>query len=101
MYSDSQLIRIMDQATIYMCACPAQVGDMARKLRYLFAYQQKCLESGSSDINQEVHERIALATREAHRLMETCLQDILRLEGWDLETLEMPAGLRKLRDELI
>ena len=98
MFSDSQLTRIIDQATIYMCACPAQVGDMVYKLRHLFAYQQKCLERSGSDINREVHDRIALATSEAHRQMEICLQDILHIEKWDMDTLEMPEGLRQLRD---
>jgi len=100
-YSEKQLTRIVDEATIYTCACPAQVAEMLRKLRHLFAYQQNCMARGSSDINEKVHDRIAMAASEAHRLMEACMQDILRLEGWDPETLEMPAGLRQLRDQSI
>jgi hypothetical protein len=97
-YSSDQLETIIDQATIYLCACPAQVADAMRKLRYLFDYQKGCVARDSSDINREVHERIASATAEAHRIMETCMGDILRLEGWDPVTLKMPAGLRQLLD---
>jgi hypothetical protein len=43
-----------------------------------------------------VHHRIAQATIEAHRIMETCMQDILRIEGWDQETLKMPDNLREM-----
>jgi len=100
-YSDDQLVRVIDEATIYMCACLAQIAEMTRKLRNLFAYQQNCLARDSSDINREVHDRIALAASEAHRLMEICMQEILHIEGWDPETLTMPVGLRQLRDQSI
>ena len=33
----------------------------------------------------------------AHQELEACLFDVLELEGWDLEELEMPPGLRELR----
>lgn len=98
-YSDRQLEKIVDEATIAMCACPAQVAGMISKLRQLFAYQQNCVERGSSEVSEEVHERIGQATSDAHRIMEQCMQDILRLEGWDETTLDMPAGLRQLRDQ--
>lgn len=98
-YSDRQLEKIVDEATIAMCACPAQVAGMISKLRQLFAYQKNCGERGSSEVSEAVHERIALATSEAHQLMEQCMQDILRIEGWDETTLDMPAGLRQLRDQ--
>jgi hypothetical protein len=98
-YSDQQLAKVVDEALVYMCACPAQVAGMLSKLRQLFAYQQECAERGSSGVSDEVHERIAQATSEAHRIMEQCMQDILRIEGWDETTLAMPAGLRQLRDQ--
>jgi hypothetical protein len=33
--------------------------------------------------------------------MEACLERVLEIEGWDRKTLKMPAGLRKLRDDLL
>ena len=98
-YSDRQLEKIVDEATIAMCACPAQVAGMISKLRQLFTYQKNCGERGSSEVSEAVHERIALATSEAHLLMEQCMQDILLIEGWDETTLDMPAGLRQQRDQ--
>ncbi|TCS72107.1 hypothetical protein EDC61_10621 [Sulfuritortus calidifontis] len=95
-FSAEQLHSIKTQGMIYVCACPAQVADQISKLRGLHAYQQQCLQSGTNE--RTVHERIAAATREAHAVMEQCLADVLALEGWDPETLEMPAGLRQRRD---
>lgn len=96
LYSARQLATIINQATIYICACPAQVAEMVGKLRHLYDYQQNCVARERTDINTEVHDRIAQATVEAHRIMETCMQDILRIEGWNLETLEMPENLREM-----
>lgn len=96
MYSAAQLEKIIDEATIYICACPAQVAKMVSKLRHLHDYQQNCLARESTDINREVHDRIAQATVEAHRIMEACMDDILRIEGWNPETLKMPDDLREL-----
>ena len=52
----------------------------------------------STEINKEVHsDRIAQATVEAHSIMEACMQDILQIEGWDVETLKkMPENLREI-----
>ena len=97
-YSDGELGTVVEQATFYMCACPAQVADTVRKLRHLYAYQKNCIARGSNEINVEVHNRIAQATVEALDVMESCMQDILRIEGWNPVTLEMPEGLRALRD---
>ncbi|PKO88350.1 MAG: hypothetical protein CVU16_14150, partial [Betaproteobacteria bacterium HGW-Betaproteobacteria-10] len=48
-----------------------------------------------------VHQTIAAATLEAHVLMENCMEKVLIMEGWDLVTLKMPEGLRRLRDDLL
>lgn len=95
-YSAKQLETVINQATIYVCACPAQVAEMLSKLRHLYDYQQNCIARERTDMNTEVHNRIALATVEAHSIMEACMQDILRIEGWDLETLKMPDNLREM-----
>ncbi len=98
-FDDTQLKHIIDQAMIYMCACPAQVASQILQLRQLYAYQRGCLERGA--VLDAVHEHIAAATEEAHARMEDCLDAVLKLEGWDRERLEMPAGLRRQRDQII
>ena len=48
-----------------------------------------------------VHARIMNSLCAAHAELETCLGDVLALEGWDPATLAMPEGLRQLRDDLL
>ena len=40
------------------------------------------------------NERIAEVSKQAHQLMEQCLDEILDLEGLDKNKLEMPTGIR-------
>jgi len=98
-FSSSELERIIEEAMIYMCACPAQVANQILQLRQLIAYQQDCLTSPGNP--GEVHRCIAAAAMDAHARMEGCLDQVLDIEGWDRTTLRMPAGLRQLRDDLI
>lgn len=98
-FSSEELCKIINEALLYQCACPAQVAELAGKLRQLYAYQQRCREQ--NPLLQEAHERIAGAVAEAHAVMEACLDDVLTIEQWDRGTLEMPATLRQRRDELI
>ena len=98
-FRQDQLERIIDEATIYMCACPAQVAVKVGNLRELIRYQNRCIEQGGTE--GEVHRAIAQAASDAHAIMEDCLDRVLDMEGWDRETLKMPEGLRKLRDEEI
>lgn len=98
-FSDDQLIRILNEASIYLCACPAQVCRQIQGLRALYAYQENCQIEPQA--NRQVHDLIAQAADEAHARLEQCLDDILTLEGWDRQSLKMPDGLRKLRDEAI
>ncbi len=98
-YTDQQLEKIVEEATIYMCACPAQVAAQLRQLRELYRYQSSCaLEPGNE---QSVHREIATSTITAHALMEDCLEKVLRLEGWDPVSLKMPDGLRSKRDTIL
>lgn len=92
-FSDVQIIRILEQAAIYACACPAQVCKAINQQRGLFNYQARCINSSDTDL--AVHRRIAEATRRTHAELETCLQDVLDMEGWDMATLTMPTGLAK------
>jgi len=92
-FSPAELVRILEQAAIYDCACPAQICKELGSLRALYDYQAHCLNL--TDTDTQVHERIAAATRIAHVEMEACLETVLALEGWDRQTLEMPSYLQK------
>lgn len=98
-FSEAQLHAIIEQAVIYMCACPAQVAEQILNLRGLFSYQKQCL--ASVGLSEEVHTAIAEATQRAHDEMETCLEHIITLENWDRATMTMPPGLRQFRDAQI
>ncbi len=98
-FSDSELERIVDEATIYMCACPGQVAVQLRSLRELYSYQVSCEQEPESD--KKVHQTIAAATALAHELMEQCMNRVLEIEGWDRSTLKMPEGLRRKRDDFL
>ena len=93
-FSQEILRKIVQQAMVYQCACPAQVCKAIGQVRELHAYQQDCLTR--TDTDKAVHERIAATCARNHADLEQCLEDVLRLEGWDLTTFEMPAGLDKL-----
>ena len=91
-FSQASLTKILDQSVLYQCACPAQVCRHISQQRALYAYQSECLNL--TDVDLAVHRRIADAVRSNHAEMESCLEDILRMEGWDMETLEMPDVLK-------
>ncbi len=93
-FSKEVLMRIVEQAMIYQCACPAQICKAISQVRELYAYQQDCLTM--SDTDKAVHERIAATCARNHGELEQCLEDVLKLEGWDLTTYEMPSNLDKL-----
>lgn len=93
-YPRESLVRIIEQAMIYQCACPAQVCKALFQIRELHAYQLACCTR--SDTDHAVHERIAAACERNHAELEQCLEDVLRLEGWELDTLTMPESLNKL-----
>ena len=97
-FTDAELEKIINEAMLYMCACPAQVAAQISDLRGVLRYQRNCLQTASGAAIQ-VHQTIAEATLQAHRQLEQCLDQVLQLEGWDRQTLTMPAGLRQLRDD--
>ena len=98
-YSSTQLQPILDQAGIYMCACPAQLAAQMMELRTLHQYQMNCM-SEMPDM-ADSHRTIADAVFRAHALLEEALDRVLDIEGWDKTSLKMPDGLRKKRDELL
>lgn len=94
-FSGSELMKILDEATVYQCACPAQLAQNLLQLRELYKYQKLCRSTRDADYG--VHERIMVSVERAHDELESCLFDVLELEGWDLEDLVMPPGLRERR----
>lgn len=98
-YSSTQLQLILDEAGIYMCACPAQLAAQMMELRTLHQYQMNCM-SEMPDM-ADSHRTIADAVFRAHALLEEALDRVLDIEGWDKTALKMPDGLRKKRDELL
>lgn len=93
LFNTAQISKIIDQALMYQCACPAQVSRTIFELRELYDYQTQCANDTAND--RLVHETIAAATEQAHVLMEQCLIRVLEIEGWDPSTLTMPESLRK------
>ncbi len=94
-FTSLQLAIVNNQAALYTCACPVHISMQITNLRKLFDYQQTCMEMpAESDMHIQVHQRIAEVTKQAHKLMEQCLDEILDMEGWDKEKLEMPVGTR-------
>lgn len=90
-FSNEVITRILEQSVVYQCACPAQVCRSINELRALFVYQADCLNLTDTDI--AVHRRIVDAVQIGHAEMEKCLEDILLLEGWDMNTFKMPEAL--------
>jgi len=92
-FNTTQISKVIDQALMYQCACPAQVCRAIFELRELYDYQIKCANDTAND--RLVHETIAATAEQSHMLMEECLVKILEIEGWDPTTLIMPESLRK------
>ena len=92
-YSDKQLTFIRKQAMIYQCACPAQICESIENIRMLYKMQESCLDI--NDIDKSVHECIKETAEKTHDELEQCLATILQIEGWDMNSLIMPAHLSK------
>ena len=92
-FNSAQISKVIDQALVYQCACPAQVCRAIFELRELYEYQMNCASDSAND--DLVHKTIAAATEKSHEMMEECLQKILEIEGWDQSTFAMPEGLKK------
>ena len=88
----TELDQVINESLVYMCACPAQVASAILKLRELYDYQLACQSDSSNQVL--VHQAIAHSTVIAHAEMEACMEQVLRLEGWDMATLTMPPALR-------
>lgn len=98
-FTDSELNVVVEQGVVYMCACPSQVAHALQQLRAIMRYQADCLKNPSND--KRVHESILQHASEAHTIFENCLDEVIRIEGWDRTTLRMPEGLRvKLLQEI-
>jgi hypothetical protein len=95
LFTDAEIGTVIEQAMIYMCACPAQVATTLRTVRELHRYQERCMALPKA--NKTVHAEIANAAMAAHTVLQECLLKIIELEGWDRKTLQMPAGLREFQ----
>lgn len=92
-FDATQMSKVLDQALVYQCACPAQVCRAIFELRDLHDYQLNCANDTTND--RAVHDAIAQSTERAHQVMEECLARVLEIEGWNMTTLIMPESLRK------
>lgn len=92
-FDDTKLVKIKNQAIIYQCACPAQVVDSLFSSRELWRYQDKCENTSNTDV--KVHKRIKQSIEQIHAELEKCLEDVLIMEEWDMESLKMPQTLKK------
>ena len=92
-FDAAQISKVIDQALVYQCACPAQVCRAIFELRDLYEYQMNCASDSVNDAL--VHQTIAAATEKSHEAMEECLRKVLEIEGWDLTTFTMPQALKK------
>lgn len=92
-FPSTQINKVIDQSLVYQCACPAQVCKTIFELREMYEYQMNCANDTAND--RLVHETIAAATAEAHKIMEACLARILEIEGWDMQQMCMPENLKK------
>ena len=97
-FNSSQLSKVIDQALIYQCACPAQVCKAIFELRELFDYQMNCASDTKND--ELVHKTIAAAAEVSHEIMEECLKKILEIEGWDQTDFRMPESLKQKSPKL-
>jgi len=93
-FEKKELQKILDQAVIYRCACPAQLAELMLSARKVYDYEQRCLNETENNL-PETHHAISRAVEQSHAIYEDCLEHILEIEGWDRETLEMPEGLRE------
>ena len=92
-FNASQISKVIDQALIYQCACPAQVCKAIFELRELYDYQMNCASDNKN--NALVHKTIAAAAEVSHEIMEECLKQILQIEGWDQSNFIMPELLKQ------
>ena len=97
-FNASQISKVIDQALMYQCACPAQVCKAIFELRELFDYQMNCANDSINDA--AVHNTIAAAAEVSHQIMEECLEKILEIEGWDQTNFVMPESLKQKPSKL-
>ncbi|MCK9636866.1 hypothetical protein V3O24_05370 [Methylobacter sp. Wu8] len=92
-FSNEIITSILQQSLVYTCSCPAQVCKAINEQRALFNYQKQCLNL--TDTDKAVHQAIADTVEKTHAQLEQCLEDVLRLEGWDMDTYQMPETMQK------
>jgi len=93
-FPETKIKKIIEEAMTYKCACPAQVAELLLELRRVEAYERSCLEK-TNDHLAETHSTILEAVDVVHERLETCLDRVLDIEGWDRSSLKMPEDLRR------
>jgi hypothetical protein len=94
-FPDEILTRILEQCMLHTCACPAQICRVLNEQRALYYYQSQCINTTEND--RRIHQRITDSLEITHAHLEECLADVLQLEGWDLETYQMPEAMLQKR----
>jgi hypothetical protein len=74
------------------CACPAQICVAIDGMRELSRFEAACLDANEGD--REIHILIKEVAERNHRALEDCLTKVLRIEGWDMNSLKMPEAMR-------
>jgi hypothetical protein len=98
-YTEAQLVKIIDEALIHMCTCPAQVANQIHQLGKLHRYQPDCEQDGMGQT--EVHQTISLSATMSHAELERCMGRVLEVVGPDLDMPAMPESLQKSRNDLM
>jgi hypothetical protein len=62
-------------------------------MRGLHSFESDCLDLNETD--EAVHLLVREIAERNHAALESCLTTILELEGWDMDTLAMPATLKE------
>ena len=79
------------------CACPADVCAAILAVRKLFGSQFECLLNAHEGLLKDSHGVMAYYAGRVHRELEECLDQVMKIEGWNPQTPEMPPEIRRLR----
>jgi hypothetical protein len=78
-FTQDQLNNIMEQSMVRQCACPSLLTRLLSDARYLYQFQETCLNESPTD--QRIHAAIAKANAVVAANLEECLVEVLAQEG--------------------
>lgn len=96
-FSSEKLTEIFETTRDGSCACPADVCAAILAVRQLYETQLQCLLDAHEGPLRDSHGVMAYYSRAVHEQLEECLDQVMKIEGWNPLTLEMPPEIRKLR----